>query len=132
MSITYRSVCRDPLRALGPQSAGQSRSPCSLILQQKSFRALRPRAWGSLAHPAHLLLGGGGLGEKKPTGRVLGYSAESALLLVVRAIPFAPSLFTTVVATVLERMQFTHSLLSFCTSFSQLSRYGLTNFLGMA
>ena len=107
MSITYRSVCRDPLRALGPQSAGQ------------------------LAHPAHLLLGGGGLGEKKPTGRVLGYSAESALLLVVRAIPFAPSLFTTVVATVLERMQFTHSLLSFCTSFSQLSRYGLTNFLGM-
>jgi hypothetical protein len=70
--------------------------------------------------------------EKKPTGRVLGYSAESVLLLVVRAIPFAPSLFTTVVATVLERMQFTHSLLSFCTSFSQLSRYGLTNFLGMA
>ena len=72
------------------------------------------------------------MGEKKPTGRVLGYSAESALLLVVRAIPSAPSLFTTVVATVLERMQFTHSLLSFCTSFSQLSRYGLTNFLGMA
>ena len=70
--------------------------------------------------------------EKKPTGRVLGYSAESALLLVVRAIPFAPSLFTTVVATVLERMQFMNSLLSFCTSFSQLSRYGLTNFLGMA
>ena len=47
--------------------------------------------------------------KKKPTGRVLGYSAESALLLVVRAIPSAPSLFTTVVATVIERMQFPHS-----------------------
>jgi hypothetical protein len=46
------------------------------------------------------------LGEKKPTSRVLGYSAESALLLVARAIPSVPPLFTTVVAAVLKRMQF--------------------------
>ena len=57
------------------------------------------------------------MGEKKTTGRVLGYSAESALLLVARASPSAPPLFTTVVAAVLKRMQFTLSLLSFCTSF---------------
>ncbi len=59
------------------------------------------------------------LAETKPI-----YSAESALLLVVRAIPSAPSLFTTVVATVLERMQF--GILFF------LSALVLVNFLGMA
>ena len=66
-----------------------------------------------------------GLTSKNPTGRVLGYSAESALLLVARAIPSAPPLFTlsSPLAFLLKLMQFT--LLSFWTSFSQLSRYGL-------
>jgi hypothetical protein len=60
-------------------------------------------------------------GEKNPTGRVLGYSAESALLLVARAIPSAPPLFTTVVAAD-KRTRFT--LLFFLSA--------LVNFLGMA
>ena len=64
------------------------------------------------------------MGEKNPTGRVLGYSAESALLLVARAIPSAPPLFTTVVAVVLKKAWFT--LLFF------LSALVLVNFLGMA
>jgi hypothetical protein len=43
------------------------------------------------------------LGEKKPTDRVLGYSAESPPLLVVRAIPSAPPLFTNVVVMALRK-----------------------------
>ena len=41
-------------------------------------------------------------GEKNATVRVLAYSAVSALLLVARAVPSAPPLFTTVVAAVLS------------------------------
>ena len=69
-------------------------------------------------------LGGGGLGEKKPTARAPAYSAESALLLAARAVPSAPPLSTTAVAAVLKKRSHA-SILSFCTSFSQLSRYGL-------
>ena len=64
------------------------------------------------------------MGEKTPTARVLAYSTESALLLVARAVPSVPPLFTTVVAVVLKKAWFT--LLFF------LSALVLVNFLGMA
>jgi hypothetical protein len=101
----------------GPWEHLSPGQPCSPRLHGSPAHRARPACMAALLTLPQR--------EKKPTGRVLGYSAESALLLVVRAIPSAPSLFTTVVATVLERMQFAHSLLSFCTSFSQLSRCGL-------
>ena len=59
-----------------------------------------------------------------PTARAPAYSAESALLLAARAVPSAPPLSTTAVAAVLKKRSHA-SILSFCTSFSQLSRYGL-------
>ena len=62
--------------------------------------------------------------EKKPTARAPASSAESALLLAARAVPSAPPLSTTAVAAVLKKRSHA-SILSFCTSFSQLSRYGL-------
>ena len=62
--------------------------------------------------------------REKPTARAPAYSAESALLLAARAVPSAPPLSTTAVAAVLKKRSHA-SLLSFCTSFSQLSRYGL-------
>jgi hypothetical protein len=101
----------------GPWEHLSPGQPCSPRLHGSPAHRARPACMAALLTLPQR--------EKKPTGRVLGYSAESALLLVVRAIPSAPSLFTTVVATVLERMQFAHSLLSFCTSFSQFSRCGL-------
>jgi len=61
--------------------------------------------------------------EKNPTVGVLGYSGESALLLVALAIPSVPPLFTTVVAAAIKRTRFT--LLFF------LSALVLVNFLGM-
>ena len=81
----------------------------------------------ALAHPCR----GGLASERKPTARAPAYSAESALLLAALAVPSAPPLSTTAVAAVLKKRSHA-SILSFCTSFSQLSRYGLTNFLGMA
>ena len=90
----------------------------------------------SLAHPCgvasrrdmrqlyELLSRGWGVGKEKPTARAPAYSAESALLLAARAVPSAPPLSTTAVAAVLKKRSHA-SLLSFCTSFSQLSRYGL-------
>ena len=62
--------------------------------------------------------------REKPTARAPAYSAESALLLAARAVPSAPPLSTTAVAAVLKKRSHA-SILSFCTSFSQLSRYGL-------
>ncbi len=62
--------------------------------------------------------------KEKPTARAPAYSAESALLLAARAVPSAPPLSTTAVAAVLKKRSHA-SILSFCTSFSQLSRYGL-------
>ena len=64
------------------------------------------------------------VGREKPTARAPAYSAESALLLAARAVPSAPPLSTTAVAAVLKKRSHA-SILSFCTSFSQLSRYGL-------
>ena len=74
----------------------------------------------ALAHPCR----GGLASERKPTARAPAYSAESALLLAARAVPSAPPLSTTAVAAVLKKRSHA-SILSFCTSFSQLSRYGL-------
>ena len=63
-------------------------------------------------------------GEKNPTAEVLAYSAESDPLLAARAVPSAPPLFP--LSLLLCSRNVVHaSLLSFCTSFSQLSRYGL-------
>jgi len=55
---------------------------------------------------------GWGVGREKAYGQGTGYSAESALLLVARAIPSAPPLFTTVVCCC-DQEDAVHALSSF-------------------
>ena len=84
-----------------------------------------PQGWPCLqGSPLLTLAGVALLPKEKPTARAPAYSAESALLLAARAVPSAPPLSTTAVAAVLKKRSHA-SILSFCTSFSQLSRYGL-------
>ena len=92
-----------------PSGVGVESSPCSPL-----------QGWPCLQGSPLLTLPR----REKPTARAPAYSAESALLLAARAVPSAPPLSTTAVAAVLKKRSHA-SILSFCTSFSQLSRYGL-------
>ena len=89
------------------------------------IRVYKERLVASLTLLTYITVSGVGGWERKILRRILGYSAESGLLLVACAIPSDPPLFTTVVATVLKRTWFTLLFFLSALVFSQLSRYGL-------